>query len=141
MSLLSPNDDGKRSSPRQTAGKKLAYYGREENKHRGRGQGKKLEIGVNKRSKKSNFGYSSGEDSNSDGKLRKKPRGTTGVGKTGVRGKSIQGKKSGVGVNNCTKESSDSDSSSDEDSKSDGNSKEKPRGTTGGGRTCVGASQ
>ena len=58
-----------------------------------------------------------------------------------MRGKSIQGKKSGVGVNNRAKESSNSDSSSDQDSKSDGNSKEKPRGTTGGGRTGMGASQ
>ncbi len=52
-----------------------------------------------------------------------------------MRGKSIQGKKSGVGVNKCAKESSSSDFLSDEDSKSDGNLREKPRGTTGGGRT------
>ena len=37
MSSLSPNDDGKMSSPRQTVGKKPAYYGRGENEDRGGG--------------------------------------------------------------------------------------------------------
>jgi len=40
MSSLSPNDDGKRSSPRQTVGKKPAYYGKEENEHRGGDKGR-----------------------------------------------------------------------------------------------------
>ena len=94
MNSLSPKDDGRRTSPRKSAGRMPHYLARESNEEKvGKGV-KKSGGGVNKRAVAEESELSSSSDSVRSIQPRKKSRGIT-VKEKGVKG----AKKLGVGLN------------------------------------------
>ena len=82
MSLITPNFDARRMSPRKSAGRMPHYLARESNEEKGGKGVKKSRGGVKKRAAKESESSWSSSDDDSDSfasvQPRKKSRGTTG---------------------------------------------------------------
>ena len=130
MNSLSPKDDGRRTSPRKSAGRMPHYLARESNEEKvGKGV-KKSGGGVSKRAVAEESELSSSSDSVRSIQPRKKSRGIT-VEEKGVKGS----KKLGVGLNKrmaAMKQSESSSYDDDSDSVTSVQPRKKSRGTTVG---------
>ena len=127
MNSLSPKDEGRRTSPRKSAGRMPHYLARESNKEKvGKGV-KKSGRGVNKRAVEEESELSSSSDSVRSIQPRKK----SSVEEEGVKG----AKKLGVGLNKrmaAMKQSESSSYDDDSDSVTSVQPRKKSRGTTVG---------
>ena len=130
MNSLSPKDDGRRTSPRKSAGRMPHYLARESNEEKvGKGV-KKSGGGVSKRAVAEESELSSSSDSVRSIQPRKKSRGIT-VEEKGVKG----AKKLGVGLKKrmaAMKQSESSSYDDDSDSVTSVQPRKKSRGTTVG---------